>query len=85
MIENVHSFEIEWAEKVIKEWLEDHPEPKYPSWFEWLQSVGVIPKAVTERIIHADPDIKIFSEMPEDIARKLGIEPREVQNETSCD
>ena len=54
--------DIETLEELITNW-EEHPEPVYPTWFEWLCSIGVWNKA-------SDP-------IPANIAQKLGIKPKE--------
>ena len=34
-----HSYRIE---KTVMAWAAEHPEPQYPTWGEWLQSIGII-------------------------------------------
>ena len=53
-------------EDVVVRWAEEHPEPKYPTWMEYLFTIydTVWPKIAT-------------MEIPADIAQKLGIEPKE--------
>ena len=53
-------------QNVVMSWAEDHPEPVYPTWYEWLTSVYPAAWALI-----ADKPI------PADIAQKLGIEPKE--------
>lgn len=55
--------EIAKIEEAVSQWAEEHPEPVYPTWYEWLCSIGAWNKA-------SDP-------IPADIAQKLGIEPKE--------
>ena len=31
------------AEEIIMSWAAEHPEPVYPTWIEWLKTLGVIP------------------------------------------
>lgn len=45
----------------IMEWANEHPEPVYPTWWDWFAAGGL------------DQDDPI----PADIAQKLGIEPKE--------
>ena len=68
------------AEEVIMSWAAEHPEPVYPTFAEWLCSIGV---TISDRPFPA-PNIpvyvfqvnaKMFEPIPADIAQKLGIEP----------
>lgn len=54
------------AEKIIMAWAAEHPAPKYPTWMEYLFTIydTVWPQIAT-------------MEIPDDIAEKLGIEPKE--------
>ena len=64
----------EWADKadweevedVIETWAAEHPEPVYPSWYEYL----------TDMYIATWNMIKDKS-IPADIAEKLGLQPKE--------
>lgn len=72
-------------EKEVMEWAAEHPEPVYPTWREYLTSIGVIPEAV---ILQTENDeFNTFwrwdeacaltnKRIPADIAEKLGIEPK---------
>ena len=76
-------------EKEVMAWAAENPEPEYPTWEEWLQSVGVMESSerLLRRIqgqllidgipIHAVPTSKVLQPMDADIAQKLGIEPKE--------
>ena len=60
-----------YEERIIK-WSEKHPEPKYPTWAEYLVLIGVYP-----------PDTTIFqtplkTPIPAGIAEKLGLKPKEM-------
>ena len=44
------------------EWAEAHPEPEYPTWVEWFNSMG---------------GVDCGEPIPADIAEKLGIKPKE--------
>lgn len=57
-------------EDVVNKWAEENQEPVYPSWFEWLKSVGVLP--ADQIVCHSGLEQSI----PADIAQKLGIEPK---------
>lgn len=59
-------------EKLIMDWAKAHPEPVYPTWYDWLKEQGIL--------YHPDPGTindKGFKPIPADIAEKLGIEPKE--------
>ena len=45
----------------VMQWAAEHPEPVYPTWWDWFAAGGL------------DPDDPI----PADIAEKLGLEPKE--------
>lgn len=56
-------------------WAAEHPEPVYPTWYEWLKDNGLTFHdaesswiGFTERIHHP---------IPADIAQKLGLEQKE--------
>ena len=62
-------------ERKVTAWAAEHPEPVYPTWYEWLKDMGLTFHdaesswiGFTERIHHP---------IPADIAQKLGIEPKE--------
>jgi hypothetical protein len=50
----------------ITEWAAEHPEPVYPSWYEYLTDM-----------YHATWNMIKDKPIPADIAQKLGIEPKE--------
>ena len=73
---------IDFANAVMS-WAAKHPEPVYPTFAEWLNSIGV---TISDRPFPA-PNIpvyvfqvnaKMFDPIPADIAEKLGIEPKGV-------
>ena len=49
-------------ERRVMEWAEAHPEPEYPTWVEWFNSMG---------------GVDCGEPIPADIAEKLGIKPKE--------
>ena len=55
----------ERIEKIVMQWAAEHPEPKYPSWEEYLCSIGFWSYNSLSKPI------------PADIAKRLGIEPKE--------
>lgn len=63
--------------------LQEHPEPVYPTWWQWLADNGVvdvarIPDGCYGAIItKIEPSGKMYEHIPADIAEKLGIEPKE--------
>lgn len=59
----------------VMRWAAEHPEPKYPTWEEWLITQGVIKENQNGGIGHPMP--KLLESIPADIAEKLGIEPKE--------
>ena len=69
------------VEKNVMEWAAEHPEPVYPTWFEWLEAQKVVVAAKSEgtEIIYDTvlPTLNMFAPIPADIAEKLGIEPKE--------
>lgn len=69
--------QAERIERATMQWAEEHPEPVYETWFEYLLRIGVIPEiapadglyqCIVERIKHKP--------IPADIAEKLGLEPK---------
>jgi hypothetical protein len=77
------------GEKMIMAWAAEHPEPVYPTWARWLESMGLIeirwngPVLASMRIGVDDTDYipivkKLLENIPADIAQKIGIPPVEV-------
>lgn len=76
------------VERRTMAWAAEHPEPKYPTWLEWLHDLGLIvqregtfteygPNEVFSAIKKVDIlTIKGYQSIPADIAQKLGIEPK---------
>lgn len=76
------------VEEIVMSWAAEHPEPIYPTWGEWLQEQGVldveyIPSAsrttsTSKSYIQTVKALTPFYRpIPADIARKLGITPKE--------
>jgi hypothetical protein len=65
------------VENKVDAWAAEHPEPVYPTWGEWLESIEVI--KYNERADNINyfirPTHKTNTQIPADIAQKLGIEP----------
>ena len=58
----------------IRAWAAEHPEPVYPTWGEWLESIGVA--QVGSGMLSIHPAIA-EQPIPADTAQQLGIEPKE--------
>lgn len=58
-------------EEVVMSWAEEHPEPVYPTWYEYLNKMYGA----------AFGDLRVIGRQPisADIAQKLGIKPKEVK------
>ena len=81
---NKEEMDYDVMERVIDEWAKQHPEPKYPTWGEWLIRQGLV-----NAIPYWSPSIpsgnttitclsnKALYPIPADIAEKLGIRPKE--------
>lgn len=38
---HIHSIDSDKLEETVTKWAEEHPEPVYPTWGEWLIEIGV--------------------------------------------
>lgn len=67
---------IDWEEyaNAITAWAAEHPEPVYPTWFEWLDEIGVLQNCITDREV---AKALLDKRIPADIAQKLGVKPKE--------
>lgn len=61
----------EKGEAIIMAWAAENPEPVYSTWVEWLRQIGVVPH--DQKCFHD----WLLKPIPADIAKKLGIEPKE--------
>lgn len=61
------------AEFTIMSWAAENPEPVYPTFREWLISIGVIDQMSTHSVI---ADTLAMTPIPAEIAQRLGIEPK---------
>lgn len=81
--------DAEHAEKMIMKWAAEHPEPVYPTWKEWLISMGLVKEREIGETVEL-PDgsfLETNKEMytlvnwdkpiPADVAQRLGVEPKE--------
>ena len=67
-------------EDFVVKWEEAHPEPVYPTWWEWLEDMGIVGKVKSEYSEIFDTicvETKMFNPIPADIAEKLGLKPKE--------
>lgn len=64
--ENNSHVDFHNVEKQVSAWAAEHPEPVYPSWYEYLTDM-----------YHAAWNMINDKPIPADIAQKLGIEPKE--------
>ena len=64
----------EQIEKHIMAWAAENPEPQYPTFREWLISLGIIGQMSTHSVI---ADKLAMTPIPAEIAEKLGVEPKE--------
>lgn len=71
------STDWERYEGQIREWAAEHPEPVYPTWWEWLASIGAVTRKVKPDVAATLIDTGVLDPIPADIAQKLGIEPKE--------
>ena len=78
------------VERKIREWAAEHPEPVYPTWDEWQNSVfpdadvDIVPCTFGSRdrlncFLEKTCDECMKQQIPADIAEKLGIKPKEVK------
>ena len=68
------------VKEVVIAWAEKHPAPVYPTWWEWMENMGVVSKAKSEYSEVFDTicvGTRMFDPIPADIAEKLGLKPKE--------
>ena len=90
-ISDIGDYELQEAETIITTWAAEHPEPVYPTWGEWLISIGAARKIPTGipfelhdgRIVDSpwETVVAVNTPLPADIAQKLGIEPKEANGD----
>lgn len=66
--------DVEMAERVVAQWAEEHQEPVYPTWYEFMRANKIIPvedcvdyKTLGKWLVKAT--------IQHDLAQKLGIDP----------
>ena len=79
--------------QTMKDWrrlcrtiLTEHPEPKYPTWVEWLMKCGVLMPTMDTDIVFSEDGkhlvtgvrftLKAYEPISADLAQKLGVEPK---------
>lgn len=74
--EGIPCASIDKIQQIVTAWAAEHPEPVYPTWIDYLSTVGLIIK--TDNCTTCAFDFtKAHVPIPVDIAEKLGIEPKE--------
>lgn len=68
--------------KVVMKWAEEHPKPMYPTWAEYLKSIGVITSdnpfpAPNIMVCLFQVERKMFEHIDAETGQKLGLEPKE--------
>lgn len=66
-------------ERKVMEWAKENPEPVYPTWWEWLFSIGAVTRKVKPDVAAMLIDTGLLDPIPADMAQKLGIEPKGVK------
>ena len=80
--------DIERFEAAVTRWAAENPVKVYPTWWEWLQAMGLIriqwngPVLASMRLGVDDIDYisvkkKMLEHIPADIAQRLGLQPKE--------
>lgn len=62
-------------EQEVMAWAAKHPEPVYPTWYEYLHGLGIT-KFYEGQHVCIDFH-KVMERIPADIAQKLGLKPKE--------
>lgn len=65
------------TEEIVMSWAAEHPEPKYPTWWEWLSDSGFVAKKVPPDFAFELIETGLVEPIPADVAEKLGIQPKE--------
>lgn len=76
IVSDLRMEDIKDAEKTIMAWAAEHPEPVYPTWWKYMCMIGVIPNTLGDKTLgEVAVDRLMNTEIPADIAEKLGIKP----------
>lgn len=62
-------------EEWVMDWAKAHPEPVYPTWIEWLREMKIVGSGFS--VVPLSINDSIYAQIPEDIAKKLGLKPKE--------
>ena len=65
------------VERVVAKWAAEHPEPQYPTWGEYLASIGVMKPAQPDKAYEVWFTQLYSTNIPADLAQKLGLQPKE--------
>ena len=73
--------DVESIVREVEKWAAEHPEPAYPTFGEWLEKQGIVKLINSDRYDEDGRKVYVLLEsvenqIPEDIAQKLGIEPK---------
>lgn len=72
----IDEIDLEVVEAKVTAWAAEHPEPRYPTWLEYLVGIGVIPHEIRLETADALIDTHMLKPIRADIAQKLEIEPK---------
>ena len=64
------------TEEIVMAWAAEHP-VVYPTWWEWLASIGAVTRKVTPDAASTLIDTGVLDPIPADMAQKLGLQPKE--------
>lgn len=77
----VYEGEMDYAkvEKAVTDWAAEHPEPVYPTWYEFMRENKIIPDVLEDCGDYYKTIGKwlVKATIKHEIAQKLGIEPKE--------
>ena len=73
----VEDDDIKRVEETVMTWAKEHPKPVYPTWGEYLASIGVMKPAKPDEVYGVWFFQLYSTNIPDDIAEKLGLEPKE--------
>lgn len=77
-ISDMGDHELQEAETFITAWAAEHPEPVYPTWWTYMCMIGVIPEMLGDKTLgEVTIESLMHTHIPDDIAQKLGVEPKE--------
>lgn len=66
-------YDVESIAREVEKWAADNPEPKYPTWGEYLCNIGLIHDCTESE----DVVLRLFNNViPTEMAQKLGLQPK---------